>query len=152
MRGDRNHLRLVGTTPEVSASVVETGDGAKVIAVRLNNVREGQICEVLHGGVFALSNRVVVPEARTSVAISTFALKQGRYDISVRIDGAVDETSDSQLVIVDARPDRPKSTASSTRPASATPRVSSAAPRRRPHGRTGRTGRTTGYGITTRCR
>lgn len=102
MRGERNHLRLVRTAADVAAPVVDVVGGTSVITVYVDNVRPGQVCEVVHKGVFSLSRRVTVPDGRSSVTISTFALAGGRYEVSLRVDGSLDVPVHSQSVEVGA--------------------------------------------------
>ncbi|WP_072801582.1 hypothetical protein [Rhodococcoides yunnanense] len=137
MRGDRNHLRLVGHRADISASILEPDNVANVITVHIDNVRPGQVCEVLHGGVFSLSHRVSVPEGRTSITIPTFALAPGRYELSLRVDGTVAPAIDMQTDVVSERAERPKSAVSSGRPSALNHRAGTAGPRSRPHVRPG---------------
>lgn len=115
MRGEKNHLRLVGSTPEVSVSVLGVRKDANVIIVRADNVQPGQVCEILHAGVFALSLRVTVPAGCRSITITTFALAQGRYEVSLRIDGTIESAADPSVVVVGSQRDRTMSTPASTR-------------------------------------
>lgn len=113
MRGNRSHLSVV-RTPEAGAasgpavsvaavSVVRTATGANVIRVRAENLVPGQVCEVLHNGVFSLSHSVVVPVGESSVTMSTFALAGGRYEVSLRIDGTVQVPAVRRTVFVRTR-------------------------------------------------
>ncbi|MFC8182073.1 MULTISPECIES: hypothetical protein [Nocardiaceae] len=128
MRGDRNHLRLVEDAPEVSASVTRS-DAANVIAVRADNVRAGQVCEVLHAGVFALSHRVVVPEGHTGVTMSTFALVEGDYEVSLRIDGVLYPSAGPESVRVGERRTEPTTAPSTPKPSYPNIRTAAAGPR-----------------------
>lgn len=118
MRGNRSHLSVV-RTPEAAAasgpdvpvaavsvaavSVVRTATGANVIRVRAENLVPGQVCEVLHNGVFSLSHSVVVPAGESIVTMSTFALAGGRYEVSLRIDGTVQVPAVRRTVFVRTR-------------------------------------------------
>lgn len=98
VRRDKSYLRLVGSsTPRPT---IEALGGPKTITVHVDNVLPGQMCEVLHNGMLSLSHRVIVDENATSVTITTFNLKQGEYNISLRLDGRLDCVTDSQTVLV----------------------------------------------------
>ncbi|MCJ0979864.1 hypothetical protein MTX35_19315 [Rhodococcus sp. ARC_M12] len=98
MRKDKSYLRLVGTsTPQPT---IEALGGPKTITVHVDNVLPGQMCEVLHNGMLSLSHRVVVEDSATSVTITTFNLKQGEYNVSLRLDGRLDCVTEAQTVVV----------------------------------------------------
>ncbi|WP_141216732.1 MULTISPECIES: hypothetical protein [Rhodococcus] len=98
MRRDKSYLRLVGSsTPQPT---IEALGGPKTITVHVDNVLPGQMCEVLHNGMLSLSRRVVVDENATSITITTFNLKQGEYNVSLRLDGRLDCVTEAHTVTV----------------------------------------------------
>ncbi|WP_143546870.1 hypothetical protein [Rhodococcus sp. 06-235-1A] len=98
MRRDKSYLRLVGSsTPQPTIEVL---GGPKTITVHVDNVIPGQMCEVLHNGMLTLSHRVIVDENTSSIEITTFALKPGEYNVSLRLDGRLDCVTEAQTVVV----------------------------------------------------
>ncbi|MCZ4561641.1 hypothetical protein O4160_12425 [Rhodococcus sp. IEGM 1401] len=96
VRRDKSYLRLVGSsTPQPTIEVL---GGPKAITVHVDNVLPGQMCEVLHNGMLSLSQRVIVDENATS--ITTFNLKPGEYNVSLRLDGRLDCVTESHTVAV----------------------------------------------------
>ncbi len=98
MRKDRSHLELVEACAPLPS--IEAVGGPKFITVHMKNVRPGQVCEILHNGMMSLSHRVVVAEDADSITIASFALKQGEYQVSLRLYGQLDCVTDSQTVVV----------------------------------------------------
>ncbi|MFI8568413.1 hypothetical protein ACIGGF_17835 [Rhodococcus sp. NPDC078407] len=98
VRRDKSYLRLVGSsTPEPT---IEAVGGPKTITVHVENVLPGQMCEILHNGMLSLSHRVIVEGNISSIDITTFALKPGEYNVSLRLDGRLDCVTESQTVVV----------------------------------------------------
>ncbi len=98
VRRDKSYLRLVGSsTPEPTIEVV---GGPKAITVHVENVLPGQMCEVLHNGMLSLSQCVIVGENATGITITTFNLKQGEYNVSLRLDGRLDCVTEAHTVTV----------------------------------------------------
>lgn len=98
VRRDKSYLRLVGSsTPQPTIEVL---GGPKTITVHVDNVIPGQMCEVLHNGMLTLSHRVIVDENTSSIEITTFALKPGEYNVSLRLDGRLDCVTEAQTVVV----------------------------------------------------
>lgn len=102
MRRDRTHLRLVGTdcaSPAVQP-VVDVAGSAKDITVHVEGVEPGQVCEVLHNGMFSLSDAAVVPDGATGIDITTFSLAPGQYEVSIRFDRRLECVTESRKVSV----------------------------------------------------
>ena len=98
VRRDKSYLRLVGSsTPQPT---IEALGGPKAITVHVDNVLPGQMCEVLHNGMLSLSQRVIVDENATSITITTFNLKPGEYNVSLRLDGRLDFVTEAHTVAV----------------------------------------------------
>ncbi|MCZ4521369.1 hypothetical protein O4220_22870 [Rhodococcus ruber] len=98
VRRDKSYLRLVGSsTPQPT---IEVHGGPKTITVHVDNVLPGQMCEILHNGMLSLSHRVVVDDNVSSIDITTFALKPGEYNVSLRLDGRLDCVTEAQTVVV----------------------------------------------------
>ncbi|MDJ0396559.1 hypothetical protein QMK17_24975 [Rhodococcus sp. G-MC3] len=101
MSGDRTHLRLVGDAAvNHAAPTIDVAGGARMVTVHVQNVGPGQVCEILHNGVFSISHRVVVADNETSVTIISFALRRGNYEVSLRVDGELVPTTGTQTVFV----------------------------------------------------
>lgn len=96
VRREKSYLRLVGS----STPTIEVLGGPRTITVDVDNVFPGQVCEVLHNGMLSLSPRVVVEDNATSITITTFALKPGEYNVSLRLDGRLDCVTESQTAVV----------------------------------------------------
>jgi hypothetical protein len=103
MRSDRTRLTLVRAPSAEPDPAVEVVGGPNRITVHIQDLRPGQVCEVLHKGVFSLSPRIVVPEGEDSLTISTFALARGTYDVSLRFDENVEGSTSGQDVVVGRR-------------------------------------------------
>lgn len=100
MRIGSSHLRLVGAAaPEVLPTMEATGD-VRGIAVIVRNVLPGQVCEILHNGIFSLAHAVVIADDATSVVLESFSLRPGNYEVSLRIDGELQLDTAPTTVIV----------------------------------------------------
>lgn len=98
VRRDKSYLRLVGSS--TATPTIEVHGGPKAITVHVDNVLPGQMCEILHNGMLSLSHRVIVDGNASSIDITTFALKPGQYNVSLRLDGRLDCVTEAQTVVV----------------------------------------------------